>query len=611
MLARVLVASLLLSLGTSCARTAPTATTTTPAAPAEPTWRDWSPASFAEAKDHKKIILVDVIARWCHWCHVMDEETYADPEVAALLAEHFVVIRVDSDARPDVAERYADWGWPATAVLTSDARPVLELRGFQDPREFAALLRQLVADHQAGKLTGRRPTPPPPVRGGDLSDLRLAAQKQLDGTWDSNQSGWGRKQKYPLAANNEYALLRAHLYQEPDWQERALTVLGRQRALIDPVWGGMYQYSVHAVWTDPHFEKIGAIQAGALDSYGLALRRTRDARWQQPARDVLRYLLEFMQAEDGGFYTSQDADLRKPTGRKEPVLGDEYYALGDKERRALGIPTIDTGINADLNGMLIRGLCQYYGASADEPALTAALKAGEQLLKTHGDADGSFRHRPDDQGPLRHLRDQSAMGRGLLALFRVTGDIRWLERARAVADFSLAQLQDPSGGFFAHTADPSAVGVFAERRKPFEENAQIARFLIELHHNLDHDRDDLPYLPAAERAIRAISDPKLVAEQGRQLGEYLGALAELTATPIDVTVVGRPGDAAARALLRAALAYDEPRATVAMSPPGARYPDQGKPAAYLCTDTACSTPITDPAKFQASADGFLRNIPRP
>ena len=142
----VALALTVLSFGTSCKKPTP-APTVAPTAHAETVWRGWEPAVFAAAKSERKIILVDVIASWCHWCHVMDEETYADPEVAALLAEHFVAIRVDSDARPDVAERYADWGWPATAFLTSDARPVLELRGYQDPREFAALLRRLVADH--------------------------------------------------------------------------------------------------------------------------------------------------------------------------------------------------------------------------------------------------------------------------------------------------------------------------------------------------------------------------------------------------------------------------------------------------------------------------------
>src|SRR5690606_4728988 len=112
----------------------------------------WEPASFERAASEDKLILINVIATWCHWCHVMDEQTFANPEVAALLAEHFVVIRVDSDARPDVSERYRAWGWPATAFLSPRAEPVLNLRGYRDPAVFAALLRELIAEHQRGEL---------------------------------------------------------------------------------------------------------------------------------------------------------------------------------------------------------------------------------------------------------------------------------------------------------------------------------------------------------------------------------------------------------------------------------------------------------------------------
>lgn len=610
--ARVALAALLLSFGPACPRPAlqapQAAATPAPARHAGPAWREWGPEAFAEAKAAGKVVLIDVVAVWCHWCHVMDEETYADPEVAALLAEHFVAIRVDSDARPDVGERYADWGWPATAILTRDARPVLELRGYQDPREFAALLRRLADDNAAGRLTGRIPAPARPPRGGDLKALREAAQAQLDATWHEEQAGWGRKQKYPLAGNNEYSLLRAFLGQDPRWQERALLVLDRQRALIDPVWGGMYQYSVGGVWTDPHFEKIAAIQAGALESYALAFRRTRDPRWRAAAEDIRRYVLGPLQDPAGGFYTSQDADLRPKTG--EPVLGADYYARGDAERRALGTPAIDAHVYADLNGLLIRGLAQVAAALGDDDAAAAARRAGERLLRTHAAPGGAFRHAEGDAG-LLYLRDQVHVGRALLALYRLTGDPAWLTRARALADFLLRELQDPAGGFFAHTQDPAAVGVFAERRRPFDENAAAARFLLELHRQLDHDAEGLPYAPAAERTLRTISAPDMVQGQGRVLGEYLSALAELAATPVDITVVGRNDQPAALALLRAALAYDEPRAALSLSPPGARYPDQGKPAAYLCTDTACSTPITDPARFAAAADAFLRTIPRP
>jgi len=593
---------------------APPPPATPPAAPAHAsfTWHDWTPESFATAARERRILLVNVAASWCHWCHVMDHETYADPRVAALLRDHFMPIRVDADARPDLAERYAEWGWPATAVLTSDARPVLELRGFQDPDEFAELLQSLVTDQSSGKLQGRRPAPLPPPQNTDLVALRRAAEAQLDPLYDLELGGWGRKQKYPLAALDELSLLRARVFAAPDWQARALTTIAAEIQLIDPVWGGMYQYSVAGVWDQPHYEKIGAIQAGALESLARAHRRTGDARWRDAAHLQRRYVLGPMQHPEGGFFTSQDADLQRPN--QPPIPGRDYYAKTDAARRALGVPRIDEHRYADINGRVISALCQLHASvpgpdgAPDHEALTAALKAGERLISAHRDPRGAYRHDADDTGPL-HLRDQAAVGRALLALYRVTGDERWLAHARELADFMQRELADPErGSFFAHTVDPAAVGVFAERRTPIEDNGMAARFLLELHRQQDHlpAASDLAELAVA--ALRAVSDPKLLKEEGRMLGQYALALAEATFTPVDVTVVGKPGDPAVAALHRAALGLDDPRVLLSVSPPGARYPEIGAAAVYLCTDAACSSPVKDPAKLPAAAARFLATV---
>lgn len=606
---------LLLFAGLTACATATPPSTPTPAAHADAsfTWHEWTPASFAAAQKERRILLVNVAASWCHWCHVMDHETYADPEVAALLRDHFMPIRVDSDARPDLAERYADWGWPATAVLTSDARPVLELRGYQEPREFAELLRGLVADRDAGKLQGRRPAPMTPVRDADLVALRKAAQTQLDSHYDEALGGWGRKQKYPLATHDELGLLRARVFGEALWQERALTTLGQELKLIDPVWGGMYQYSVGGVWEQPHFEKIGVIQAGALDILALAYRRTGDARWRTAAHLQRSYLVDRMQHPEGGFYTSQDADLQRPG--QPPVLGADYYALDDAGRRKLGVPRVDENRYADINGRTIVALCQLYAAvpgpdgGEDRAALAAAVKAGERLLNTHRVTTGGFRHGADDNG-LLYLRDQAAVGRALMALYRVTGSPRWLAEAGALAKFMQESLVDREhGGFFAHTLDPDAVGVFAERRKPLEENAMAVRFMLELHRQIDHLPESSPYGDIAIAALRGVSQPERVRDEGRMIGQYALALAEASFTPVNVTVVGKQGDPAVVALHRAALALDDPRTLLNISPPGDRYPDIGAPAVYLCTDNSCSTPIKDPAKLAASAAKFLATVP--
>jgi len=600
--------ALALMLGGCAARAdAPAPTPPAPAAHGgETLWASWSAEAFEQAEAENRIILINVVASWCHWCHVMDEETYANPAVAALLREHFVTLRVDSDARPDVAERYRAWGWPATAVLSPTAQPVLELRGFQEPAEFASLLRELVAERDAGNLRRKSRARAKPVAAGssDLEVLRVAALTQLDGYYESTEGGWGQKQKYPFSEPLEHALWRQRLHGATAWRENANKTLTGQARLLDPVWGGMYQYSLRGDWDHPHYEKITAIQAGALTSFAIGARVTSDPRWLDSAQQVRSYMNTFMRDADGGYATSQDADYRPERG--EAVPGIEYYAMPDDRRRALGTPRIDANVYADLNGLMIRGLVELSIAADDPAPLEDALTATRRLLETHQDESGLFRHGPsDDPQSLRHLRDQAAMLWGLMALHRATADDAWAREATTVADAMLLALQDPdTGGFFAHTPDPAAVGILAQRRMPLEENALAARGLLRLHRAVnEHGTKETPYLEAAKRAVQAVAP--LRKGEGRIIGTYVLALEELTQPSVDITVVGPAGDPATDALHRAALRYPEPRGNVERSLPAERYPEIGTPAVYLCTANSCSAPIKDAESFAERADAVL------
>ncbi|MBK6920873.1 MAG: thioredoxin domain-containing protein [Deltaproteobacteria bacterium] len=568
-------------------------------------WSPWTRESFARAAAEHRIILVNVVATWCHWCHVMEETTYDDPEVVALLREHFTTIRVDSDARPDVAERYREWGWPATGFLSPDAAPVLELRGYQDPRSFAKILRGLVADRERGQLAHRgAPPAPQPADVAELDALRVRVTAQLDGFYEPELGGWGKAQRYPSPAPIEHALFRTVAHADAAWRARAEQTLAGAASLIDPVWGGIYQYSVDGDWQHPHYEKITTLQAGAIGVFAKAHRLTGERRWLDAASSIARYMATRMQAPEGGFYTSQDADLRV-TG-KPAVEGARYYALDDAGRRALGVPRIDTHVYADQSGMMIEALAELYATTGDDTWRALAIDTASAMIERHRTDDGAFTHAAGDAG-LLHLRDQIAMGRGLLALFRVRADPRWLAHAEATARFMLTHLQGPRGGFYAHTADPEAVGVFAERRMPTEENGQAARMLAALHRHEDGDGGlATPYLDAARRALAVLGDPKAIAAEGRIVGSYLMGLEEVVMPIVDITVVGDLGDGGATAALhRAALAIYEPRAVIELQHPGERYPDVGKPAVYLCTQTACSTPITKPARLAATAAAFI------
>ncbi|KIG14917.1 Thymidylate kinase [Enhygromyxa salina] len=578
-------------------------------------WASWSPASFERAAREDKLILINVVATWCHWCHVMDEVTYADPEVAALLAKHFVVIRVDSDARPDISERYRAWGWPATALLSPRAEPVMNLRGYRAPQVFATLLRELIAEHARGELHQRedpRETRVSAPTDSDLERIRGKATAQLDRYFDVNGLGWGDKQKYPWSEPIEYAFLRARLrHDDPEhtqWRDRALATLDAEAALIDPVWGGMYQYSLRGVWDRPHYEKIAMIQAGALENYAHAAMITGDARWLEPARAITKYLLGTMRDPSGGFYTSQDADLRRAD--HSSVEGEVYFALDDAGRRALGIPRVDRAVYADLNGLTIHALAELYRASGDRALLDAALAAATRILATHGRASGpnmlALSHGPGNAEALRYLADQAAMGWALLSLHRVTADPRWLDAATQLANSMLASLAAEDGGFYAHTKDPDAVGVFAERRKPLPENALAAQFLLELHGLTDGDGStDTPYLEPARAALLAVGGDAQIESRGKLVARYLSAIELLGASKIDISIVAKPGDPVGDALWQAALRVWEPRASFERSEPGQRYPDTGAAAIYLCSERSCSRPITDPAQVAAEAEAFL------
>lgn len=567
-------------------------------APAAVAWQPWASATFEHAKAERKPILVNVAASWCHWCHVMDDETFADPLVARVLSQRFVAIRVDADARPDLAERYAEWGWPATAILTPDAQPVTELRGFQGAKPFLGLLEAVADDARSGRLQGRRPAPPPKPARGDLARLRDLVQEQLDGYFDPRSGGWGRSQKYPFGAPVEHCFLRA-ARGEDGWLDAATITLDETRKLIDPVWGGVWQYSVDDGWDEPHFEKIAPIQAGCLDNFAQGHAVT--GRFVKAARAVRDYLAVFLTNPDGSFGTSQDADVVRPG--KPTVLGSDYWKLTDAQRRKMGLPRTDTAAYADWNGLLIAALCRLHDAAGDQRALAMATAAATAVLASHRTAEGAFTHAADDRSGLLHLRDNAAMGRALLALHQSTGDPVWLAAALPAARFLLG-LRHPDGGFQAQTRDPDAAGALAEPRRPLEENGLAMRFLVELGWHLPAGASPQDQSlakegrAAAERAARALAVPELVRAEGRIVGQLLLGLEWLLLEPLHIDVAGPRGDEAVRSLRAAALNLDHPGKVVRWSDPKEARPD--RPALYACRGPACSAPITDAEQLPAA-----------
>src|SRR5277367_4085155 len=111
-----------------------------------PDWQPWSNAVFAQAKQEKRFVLLDLEAVWCHWCHVMDEKTYSDPAVIKMLREHYIVVKADQDSRPDLSNRYEDYGWPATVVFNANGQEIVKRHGYLAPSEMLSMLQAILDD---------------------------------------------------------------------------------------------------------------------------------------------------------------------------------------------------------------------------------------------------------------------------------------------------------------------------------------------------------------------------------------------------------------------------------------------------------------------------------
>jgi uncharacterized protein len=428
-------------------------------------WNAWSAEVFARAKREDRFVLLDLEAVWCHWCHVMDATTYQDPAAVALLQSNYIAVKVDQDSRPDLASRYEDYGWPATIVFDREGHEIVKRQGYIAPREMVAMLRAIVADPAPGpSVAAEQPIefPSSPRLAPEMRE-QLAANYRL--RYDSKNGSWGYQQKFLDWDGVEYAMLLAR-QGDRQAEEMALQTLTAQLNLIDPVWGGVYQYSTDGDWKHPHFEKIMQFQAENLRIYALAWRQWRKPEFLQAALAIRRFLQTFLAAPDGAFYTSQDADLID--GKHSAA----YFKLNDAARRRLGVPRVDRHIYARENGWAIAALAELSQATADGACLAGAERAAHWTIAHRALDGGGFRHgEQDPAGP--YLGDTLAMTRAFLSLYAATQDRAWLERAQHGLEFIAANFRNTAGAGYV-TARAASSDAYRPRPER-DENAALAR----------------------------------------------------------------------------------------------------------------------------------------
>lgn len=550
-------------------------------------WRPWSAASFELAKRQKKPVFLYLEAVWCHWCHVMQQTTLVDARVVDQLNKDFIAIRVDHDAMPGLANRYRDHGWPALIWLGADGTDLVKRAGYQSPEAFSRLLNAIVAD----------PTPEQAVSPRSITTAKAHLSKPArdyllrrhEQSFDSRLGGLNTPQKFVDRDSMEFSL--RHLDQ-PSESEKLNLTLDAAQALIDPAWGGVYQYSTGGRWDRPHYEKIMRVQAGYLRVYSMAYAALEKPSYLSAAKSITAYLLTWLKSPDGGFYSSQDADLEP--GKK----AHDYFALGDAQRRAIGIPKVDKHRYADANAMAIEALAVFAMVSGDAQARQAAVEAFEWVTQNRRGTRGLMRHAASTDR-TSHLADSLLMARAGLRLYELTAEPAYLTKTVELAGAVDQLFRIDEGGFMSSEPVP---GVPLPPKADLAENIVAARFFNRLAQYSGDQRHRL----AAEQAMKFLSAHAQTQRDFQEIGILL-AEQELRADAPHLTVVGAKQEPAALALFQAALQsvplsyrriewWDPEQGPLPNH--DVAFPELERAAGFVCAQGRCSRPSTTVEAYQ-------------
>lgn len=595
-------------------------------------WHPWNETTLEKAEKQGKMLLISVGYAACHWCHVMEHESFEDTLVARIMNENFISVKVDREERPDVDDIYMtachmasgeNCGWPLNAFALPDGRPVWA--GTYFPKKnwieileyFIKLYEEEPAkleEYAKGITEGLQQADDIPVVGGDKSfkteDL-LGTQKQFLKTIDLKKGGRQGAPKFPMP--NSYEFLLAQYFDNRDQTalDAVLVTLDHMAkgGIYDHLGGGFSRYSTDANWKVPHFEKMLYDNSQLTSIYAKAFMATGKERYEEVIRETLTYIQREMTNEEGGFYSSLDADSEGKEGKfyvwskneidsilQDPALSElfcdfyEIRARGNWEKQNIIYhtkslsdfaaqqelsteaiqaqlatarqklfearegrvrPGLDDKILTSWNALMLRGYVDAFKALGDESYLEAALKNGNFLVKNQLQSDYRLnRNYKDGVSSINGFLDDYAISiQAFMALYEVTFDVAWLERSKGLADYAITHFLDTSNYLFNYTSDldPPLIA----RKKEVGDNAipssnsAMARALFSLGTYL-YEED---YQEQAKQMMANLAPTVLDNEQPSFYSNWLQLYQAVANPPYEVAILGPDAESLSRELM--------------------------------------------------------------
>ncbi|MEW6109560.1 MAG: thioredoxin domain-containing protein [Nitrospirota bacterium] len=562
-------------------------------------WYPWSEEAFEKAKQEDKPVFLSSGAIWCHWCHVMAGECFADDGIADLLNEYFVCIKLDRDERPEVDRRYQHavaamghgGGWPLSVFLTPDKKPFFggtyfppEDRGgrpgFRKVLEEVARFYRSKRD-EITKFTDRliEFLQPEPMMQEEIQKNNLEqAVESILSEYDAQNGGFGASPKFPMPGAVEFLMNRYFLTGNKAigfCVKKTLEAMAKG-GFHDQLGGGFHRYSTDEAWIIPHFEKMADDNAWLLRNYIDAYSLFGNKYFKDVAEGIIAFTGDVLSDPDGGFYSSQDADVTPEdeggyfTWKEEDfrrILNDEEFmvlslhffndrgsmqhdgskkvlfdAMGAeeiaaktgkelidvieiintgrgkllRERMKRESPFIDRILYTSLNGMMISSYLKAYRVLKDGKMKDFALKSLQKIRKKHL-IDTELYH---SEGVKAVLDDYIYLIDAFIAAYEVTGEQSYLSNADELMEICIKKFRDNNEGGFLDSEEE----ILDIRIKGIEDiphpsaNAVAVILMLKLYHMTGKEE----YHQSAESALKVFSAK--ARDMGIHSGYYYCAL---------------------------------------------------------------------------------------
>lgn len=660
-------------------------------------WYPWGPEALGRAQAEQKPILVSIGYAACHWCHVMERESFESEAVATVMNTHFVCIKVDREERPDVDQIYMDavhamglqGGWPLNVFLTSEAKPFyggtyfpqgkwtqllenigqayaserrseleqsaerfMEVISTSELKKYRAQNRSATQDADLAALRAIGEVPETESAGVSEEEFKLLMYN-LSTNFDRERGGMNRAPKFPMPSIWRF-LLRGH-------------AISGSRAVLDQAvltlremaWGGIYdqahggfaRYSVDGDWLAPHFEKMLYDNGQLVSLYSEAFQLTGDELFRTVVYDTIEFVRLELTNDEGGFYSSLDADSEGEEGKfyvftKEElqgILGDEeplfsdYYnctaagnwehgrnilhrrktdeAFANAHQLAPGLvpkmvagwkqkimavratrirPDLDDKVLTGWNALMLQGLTDAYRAFA-EPEFLAMAEHNARFIEANL-RDGPRLYRTCKNGRASisgFLEDYALVIQAYISLYEVSFAEKWLREAETLTEYVLSNFFDPIETQFFYT-DSSAEPLIARKKELFDNvipasNSVMAHNLRRLGRHLENPR----YTDLAAEMLAQVRH--LMVKEPQHLTNWASLYAALLRPGAEVAIIGLEAEAFREKLSRQFL-FDTVLAGAEASSELPllkllKKPTEERTAIHVCREQACLAPV--------------------